>query len=189
MESQNPSFDEILKAVLADEEQYGTPILTNAVSFENKILIKIDKALSLQWLAENAKTPGLQCLQVQPIRIAARTNIEGRPLRLFCAVKLFLDGVRRSKGKSVSIATSFSHENENVLSNTENRKTLRVYVLLKPARKDSELPIYIKSYKMAMVNDIEVYKGLHDFVARKNLNKFIQENGSLIIGISVIVDG
>lgn len=182
-------MEEIVKMVLREEQYFGTPVLTNVVSHGNKIVIKIENALTLQWLAKNAKTADIQHLYVKPVRVTAHTKATRKSVDLFCALKLFLNGTKHCKEESISIATSFSHVNQKSSRCTENGWVAIVSVFLKPTDSHHGSALHGKSYKMALVDDTESYRGLHDFYDKKNLQKVIQEDGSLIIGVSVVLDG
>lgn len=181
------SLDKVINFVLAKESLFEIPVLNNVVSFENKILVKIEKLSVLKKLAENAKSSNIQCLKTGQLKIEAISLNGAHDVdckELTCVVKLFLNGVSKtdSWGKFLSVATSIDYKTNK--ASHERMPTAIVSVFVKNLNENWHTH-YTKSYRQHSVEK-ETFVGLQKFISNKDLENYVSDKDSLTIAISIL---
>lgn len=176
-----PSLSCVLNAVLAEEEAFATPILTNVVSFENKLLIKIEDIRLLTAFAEHAANKNLQILSTRPTKLwlkDAKTQIL-LDEQVECVLKFFMDGVNgdESKGKYVSVSASIQRTSK---SKHDPGRPVFVLVFVKGTKGEIEM----KSFTTKIDGKD---RGIKKFLEKTKVCNHIADDGSVTFAISVML--
>lgn len=179
-QNENPSLEKFLSYILRCESLFTTPELINVVSYQDKIVVKIENVLLLQKLAEQAKTPDLQVLTIKPVPVETSNVLRVSDANFKCVIKIFLDGVsgRSSKSKFVSAAISFLK----AYSDFQPQQFSVIVFLKNPCQ---QLPHFHRCFKTKSGRDFKLFTGIEHFISKEDFVKFICNNGTATFGFRV----
>lgn len=177
-----PTLEKIISCLLRHESLFATPRLTNVVSYENKVVVKVDKALLLQGLAEQAQNLDLQCLVTNQTLVATFKRQESCKSHLYFTAKFFLDGVsgQYSKSKYVSVAVSIA----DVCGQSDEQKVCVSVFLKRPDQIEQSNALH-KSFKTTTCQQTEKFSGFQNYISKKEFSLFIDNNGAVIFGFLI----
>lgn len=187
VEESEKTLEEICKSVLTIESAFCTPILTNVVSYKNKIFIKIENVTTLTSLAEKAKSDPLQQLTIRAINVepvCVDGDHESSCRELTCVIKLFLNGVKNTEswGRYVSVASSFNYKTK---PSEETQESAIVSWFVQSPRNKFQ-PHHSRHYRQCFRGE-QSFVGLKQFISKESLKQFISDDESLGLALSVVL--
>lgn len=176
------SLEEMVIYVLSNERLFTAPELTNVVAYQDKIVVKIEKVLLLQKLAEQAQTSEVQCLITNPVLVKSAQKLHFSAGVFKCSLKIFLDGVsgRCSKAKFASIATSMTNAHNEI----KNQQLAVIAFLRSPC---GQLADFQRSFRARTCRNLETYVGIHHFISKETFLNYICNEGTVTLGFKIIL--
>ena len=180
-----------------------TPILTDTLAMNNLLRVKIPEAKVLQEFAEGMKDDKkFKLLKTRPVTLKVKrkssassigcetrskskqTQIE-RGIDAEVVLKVFLNGTGEATDKFVSVCLSVVNKSE-TRQNVLEEQWLIVSVYMKQPNSDDKP--YRRDFKMKFSSALEKgEKGLLEFISKKDFTKFVSENGSVTMGLSLVL--
>ena len=181
-----------------------TPIMTDILAKNNMVRVIVPNIKLLQNFAEDMKDDKkFKLLKTRPVNLkikmnsrassigyetrskSKQTQIESE-IDAEVVIKVFLNGTEVATDKFVSVCLSVVNKSE-TRQNVLEEQWLIVSVYMKQPNSDDKP--YRRDFKMKFSSALEKgEKGLLEFISKKDFNKFVSENGSVTVGLSLVLN-